>query len=473
MKTDKTRLPRIPRRTFLQTAAAGGAIAGLGVLGRTVRASSNSTGLEVGEGVVDITPPLEAEMGGFHRKPGDERRVEGIRQAAFARALVLQLGETRAVIVSMDIAAVGAEMALRMQIEIARRTGIPANAIRICATHTHSMPSFCYLRQWGAIPVEFMATVEKRVVEAVELAKADLAPAEVSLGKARAKGGSFNRTTKTWNTDEGFSAQSTDAERWLDTMLHALCFRRPGEKRDLLWYHFSAHPVCFADDQAGPDWPGIVAQMVKKDHDLSPSYLQGHAGDVNPGDGSPWRGDHEETSQAVYAALSAAIDGAQPVKVDRLQTASRQFDVPLDMKLFKSWLESYRKDPSACQKGPWVDAGFAKDWFEANSQRDSNKTHLPCALSAMQLGEVGFVFHPAELYSYYGLAIRRDSPLDNTLVVGYTDGIIGYLPDPAAYAAGEYAAITVPKILDYPPFMPTSAAEMSRAAVGMLKDVVG
>jgi neutral/alkaline ceramidase-like enzyme len=457
----------------LRAAAAAPAVAGLALSGRTVRASTNSTGLEVGEGVVDITPPLKVEMGGFHRKPGNERRVEGIRQSTAARALVLRLGDTRTAIVSLDIAAVGHEMARRVQGEIARRTGIPTDAIRICATHTHSMPGFCYLRQWGAIPTEFMATVERRVVEAVELAKADLAPAEVALGKARAKGGNFNRTTKTWSTDEQFSAQSTDAERWLDTTVYALQFRRTGDKRDLLWYHFSAHPVCFADDQAGPDWPGIVTEMVEKDHNLSPSYLQGHAGDVNPGDGSPWRGDHEETSRAVYAALSAAMNGAQPVKVDRLQTASRQFQVPLDMALFESWLDAYRKDPSACQSGQWVDAGFAKDWFDANSGRDLTDSHLPCALSAMQLGEVGLVFHPAELYSYYGLAIRRDSPLDNTLVVGYADGIIGYLPDPAAYAAGEYAAITVPKILDYPPFTPTAAGEMSRAAVGMLKEIAG
>ena len=463
----------LPRRSFLRTAIGAPAAAGLLLSGQAGRAFASSAGLEVGEGVVDITPPLGVEMGGFHRKPGDERRVEGIRQSAAARALVLRLGDRQTAIVSMDVAAIGHEMARRVQVEISRRTGIPTESIRICATHTHSMPGFCYLRQWGAVPVEFMATVEKRAVEAVVLAKADLAPAEVALGKARAKGGNFNRTTKTWKTDEQFTAESTDAERWLDTTVHALHFRRTGEKRDLLWYHFSAHAVCFADDRAGPDWPGIVAEMVKKEHNLSPSYLQGHAGDVNPGDGDPWRGDDQKTSQAVYAALSAALDGAQPVKVDRLQTASQQFQVPLDMTLFKSWLDAYRKDPSACQSGRWVDAGFAKDWFESNSQRDLGKTHLPCVLSAMQLGEVGLVFHPAELYSYYGLAIRRDSPFENTLVVGYTDGIIGYLPDPAAYAAGEYAAITVPKILDYPPFTPAAAAEMSRAAVGMLNDMVG
>ena len=69
-----------------------------------------------------------------------------------------------------------------------------------------------------------------------------------------------------------------------------------------------------------------------------------------------------------------------------------------------------------------------------------------------QLGEVGLLFHPAELYSYYGLEIRRDSPFENTLVFGYTDDFIGYLTDPNAYETSEYAAIVVPKITDLPPF---------------------
>jgi hypothetical protein len=80
---------------------------------------------------------------------------------------------------------------------------------------------------------------------------------------------------------------------------------------------------------------------------------------------------------------------------------------------------------------------------------------------------------PAELYSYYGLAIRRDSPLRDTLVVGYTDRLIGYLPDPAAYRLGEYSALVVPKILDLPPYQPTAARDMTSVAIALLKQTVG
>ena len=48
-----------------------------------------------------------------------------------------------------------------------------------------------------------------------------------------------------------------------------------------------------------------------------------------------------------------------------------------------------------------------------------------------------------------------------------TDGLVGYLADPEAYRAREYATVTVPKILDLPPFTPNAAREFT-AAVGRL-----
>ncbi len=110
-----------------------------------------------------------------------------------------------------------------------------------------------------------------------------------------------------------------------------------------------------------------------------------------------------------------------------------------------------------------------RDWFEASERRDLGQTGLPITLGAIGLGSLGLVFHPAELYSYYGLAIQHGSPFADTMVVGYADGLIGYLPDPQAYHDGEYAAIVVPKILDFPPFTPTAASEMTAAAIDLLK----
>ncbi|MCP4786650.1 MAG: hypothetical protein GY903_02915 [Fuerstiella sp.] len=460
---------RLRRRDFVASLAVGTAATSLGL--RSSAATTLQPELQVGEGVSEITPPLGIELGGFHRSPGNERRVTGVRQKSYVRAIVLEHHGTRVALVSLDVAGVGHAMAARTRQAVAERTNIAADNVRLCATHTHSTPGFMYLRQWGAISLEYMASVEQQVVRAVVSAVEDLASAQVSLGKSRVVGGNFNRTTQTWKTDEVFNAKSTHDDRWLDTMLHLLHFQRTGDHRDLLWYHFSAHPVCFADELAGPDFPGMVNELMQQSHNLSPAYLQGHAGDVNPGDGSPWRGDADETTSAVYKAITLALEKAQRIDVDCLVSHRSIHGVPFDMPLFAHWLKEYKDHPAKCVGGQWVDARFAQAWYEANVGRDLKKTTLDRTISSIKLGPLAIIFHPTELYSYYGLAVRQRSPAADTLVVGYTDGLIGYLADPTAYATGDYGAFTVPKILDYPPFIPQAASQLADSMVVALNKV--
>ncbi len=384
------------RRNFVASLVAGSAAVGF-AQGETLT-DVKIPELKAGEGVADISPPVGIELGGFHRPQGDGRRVKGIRQKSFVRAIVLEYQGTQVAILSLDMCGVGHEMAARTRARIAKQTAIPAENVRLCATHTHSAPGFLYMRQWGAIAPLYMATVEQQAVRAVELAIADLAPSEVALGTSRAVGANFNRTTKVWKTDDAFTAESTDDDRWLDTMLHVLHFQRAGDRNDLLWYHFSAHPVCFADELAGPDFPGMVAQRLEKSHGLSPSLLQGHAGDVNPGDGTPWRGDAEETTTGVYNAISRALENATRIEITRLHSQRRSIAIPLDMRLFAEWIDAYKQDPSKCERGHWVDARFAKAWYDDNVDRDLKQKTLTRSVSSLMLGPVGIVFHPAELY---------------------------------------------------------------------------
>lgn len=428
--------------------------------------------LKAGEGVTDITPPVGTELAGFHRAPGQERRSTGVRQASSARALVLSAKGTDVVIVSLDLCGVSQEFTREVQAEVSRKTSIPARNIRIAATHTHSMPTLRYFRQWGRLPREYAETVSARILEAVELARKDQAPAELRLGKERVSGGNFNRTTKSWKTGDLFTKESTDNERWLDTTLHALVFVRDSGRRNLVWYQFSAHTVCYKDGNSGPDWPGRVAEKMKQgDEKISPSFLQGHCGDVNPGSGDPWLGDPEKVSDAVVAALRQAIKAARRIPVEEIRQATGEFAVPLDLEKLKEQLEQYRSDPSKCTKGEWVDAGFAKEWYEVASKWDLAKTTYATPVTALRLGDLAVLFHSGELYSYYGLALRRDSPFADTVVVGYTDDLIGYVPDPKAYEAKEYAAMVVPKIMDLPTFKPDVARLFTARALELLKQL--
>lgn len=439
-------------------------LAGLGAAGLALtsiprvwaRSIGEGQALLAGEGHAELVPPEGTELAGFHRPPGQERRVKGVRHTPFVRALVLEVGGVRAVLVSLDLLAIGYAASQRIRNAIAQKTAISPENIKLCATHSHSMPSLQPLRQWGAVSEEFTAIVEEKATEAVAKALSDIAPAQLKIGRSTVIGGNFNRTVSVWKTEEEFDEHATDEYRWLDRHLHALVFDRPGH-RNLLWYHFSAHPVCFADELAGPDWPALVARRAEEKWGIYPGYLQGHIGDVNPGDGQPWRGDAEKVAAAVLAGLEAAVAAARPVAVDRLVVKQAICSLPLDVYRWRAWLLEYQQNPRACTGGIWVDEPFAREWFEANVARGHVPEKFDTPIARWNLGPVQIAFHGSELYSYYGLWLRKHSSAEHTLVVGYADDFVGYLTDPRAHIRVEYAAAVVPKIVDLPPFQPNAA----------------
>ena len=404
--------------------------------------------LLVGEGTAEIAPENGTVLAGFHYPPGKERAVTGIRQVPKVRALGLRVDETSAIILSIDVTSLSREFSMELQKRIEQATGVPAAHVRVCATHTHSMPALCAFLQWGSVSDAFRDRVCARATEAAVAAVKDLSEADCYLGSQRVEGGNSNRTAKTWKTDADFTAQSTDDERWLDTLLQALYFQRTDDKKPLLWYHFCAHPVCYSDTLVGPDWPGLVADRIRPE----PAFLQGHIGDVNPGDGTKWIGDPVQTSDAIAPALHHAMGHGDPVEIDALQIVNGTVDLPFDMERFRADIAFYAAQPDRCVDGVWVDAGFAKAWSELAAKWDMNVTSYSAPVSAMRLGNVMLFFHPGELYSFYGLQLRTSAPVPNVMAVGYCDDFVGYLTDPIAYEANEYAAIVVPKIMGWPPF---------------------
>lgn len=459
---------KLGRRTLL---AAGATLATTAAAGRFGRAAAADE-LLVGRGSVDVTPPLGIELAGFHRPPETPRLVTGSRQPATAHAIVIERGPVKTAILVVDMLAVSADFARGLSRAVESRVGIPADHVRVCATHTHSMPTFLSLRQWGAVSKDYRRLVMERGAEAVERAWHDRSAARLLVGSSRVEGGNFNRTVKPgeWRTDAEFGPASDDSQRWLDTMLHSLVFERAGGKPKIVAYHFSAHPVCFQDSLSGPDWVGAVAEHCRSKQGVDPVFLQGHIGDVNPGDGTKWIGEAEPTARAISKGLDAAIDSARDTEVDRLESTRQPLDLALDLDIHRTWIAAYRDNPAACSNGPWVDAGFAADWFRAASTAEHVPRVRPTTLSSVRLGPIAMLFHPAELYSCYGLAIRRDSGAPTTLCVGFTDDFVGYVPDPAAHARGEYSAVTVPKLLDLPPFTTDAGRRFAAAATALLTE---
>jgi hypothetical protein len=56
----------------------------------------------------------------------------------------------------------------------------------------------------------------------------------------------------------------------------------------------------------------------------------------------------------------------------------------------------------------------------------------------LSIGAVGFLFLPGEPFVEIGLSIEGLSPFENTVVVGYSENWIGYIPTDRAFEEGGY-----------------------------------
>jgi hypothetical protein len=69
---------------------------------------------------------------------------------------------------------------------------------------------------------------------------------------------------------------------------------------------------------------------------------------------------------------------------------------------------------------------------------ESQAEPLLAPIAAVRVGDAAFVFLPGEPFVEIGLAIREASPWKFTMVAGYAEDYIGYIPTEKAFKNGGY-----------------------------------
>ena len=93
--------------------------------------------LQAGVGVATITPPVGIEMGAWALRQG---LAQGVHDDHYARALVLDDGETLLAIVSLDVACISKSFTDAIRDLVAAQTSIPRQNILLNCSHTHTTP---------------------------------------------------------------------------------------------------------------------------------------------------------------------------------------------------------------------------------------------------------------------------------------------------------------------------------------------
>ena len=95
--------------------------------------------LYAGAARVKLDPPAGLAMLGYGNRVGVNA---GVNDDLAAQALVLSDGANKIAIAGVDLLALGIRIADDVREHVAASTGIPADSVLVCATHTHSAPAF-------------------------------------------------------------------------------------------------------------------------------------------------------------------------------------------------------------------------------------------------------------------------------------------------------------------------------------------
>lgn len=242
-----------------------------------------SVRLRAGVARVDITPAVSMQMYGYeNRNCGPSA---GTHDPLHAKALVLEFGDSRIAIVTLDL---GSIVSNTLGDEVRSKLNIPT--LLLCAAHTHSAPAF--LNSEDDAPSRsgpgsvYQAELERKILGVVEEASKSLFPARLSagcgsiqLGYNRLQMGGDGRAHVMYRNPERIPYGPVDPEfdilRVDDTK---------GNTRALL-VHYATHAVVLGKYNClfSADYPGALQAKIESNiPGVQAMFIQGGAGDINP-----------------------------------------------------------------------------------------------------------------------------------------------------------------------------------------------
>jgi hypothetical protein len=356
---------------------------------------------KVGAAAVKITPSLERTvfLAGFD----NNRRARGVHDDLYARALVIERGDTRIALVALDLIGLSNHRirAYRRQVR-----AVPPDNVVIACTHVHSGPDTLGL--WGSNPLvsgmddHYMTELGRRVAQAVEEGVRNLRPARVLAGVAPIPPG----------------IAKNSREPILDPDVHVLQFVADDGKPLGSLVHFGCHPeVMFGENhQITADYPGEALKVVEAETGATAVFFNGALGGMVTPDirGERSFAEVKRVGEGVGAAALAAIRAARPVAGDALRVRRKSFRIPCENDRFRL-LHGLRV----------IDGRM-----EGND--------IVTDLSRIDLGEVRMVTCPGEVLPRPALELKPQIGGPAPLILALGEDELGYILDPADWGKKLY-----------------------------------
>ena len=398
--------------------------------------------LQIGIARADITPPVGIAMVGFAGR--DVAR--DVHDPLYATALVVDDGDTRLVLISLDLLQLMAGTVDAYRARIATITGIPPGRIILACTHNHYGPSVD--RDEADVVDSYREHLSHVLAGVAARATDHLQPARIGISWGLSDIG-INR--RQWR--DGVIVLGNNPDGPVDRHVGVARIDTEDGQPLATLVNFACHPVSQGGQMAriSADFVGSGRSVLEQLTGAPCLYLQGACGDVNP----IRMEDDYEPARTLGVRLGCEAtrlwERTLPDQASGVSTLTRSVDLPgyryhsqeraahLTAELESDIAERTRQGDDG--SGPLWWARQRLERVQTALDSWSSGTALPpiaAQITATRIGPLALVTAPGEIFAENGLLVKEDSPFEHTFFLGYTNGSVGYVPTRSAYPDGGY-----------------------------------
>lgn len=364
--------------------------------------------LRAGVAKVDITPSEVVRFSVI----GHQREVTGVRDPLRAGVLILDDGETKAAIVTMDTIGAWEDMVKLARENIEKATGVPAANIMVSASHNHSGPGYVENLRWAGELIKRLTAAAKEAAGNMRTVSIGYGEDRIGFGINRRKtidGRAVLRLNPDGPNDPRVKVLRFDDGKSLTPMavlMHAVC-----HPCFFTWGDKGSQPYPKGYPKMTADFPGEAQTFVEMVYGQKTSvmFMQGCAGDIRPNlPGYPYRCADEADIQWAGRDLGGAVARALALSVTREKLRQRE---------------------------SFYQIRVASEVIELPGKEQPVRAEL----MAMKVGPFLFLTMPGEPMVEYGFKLEKAiADRATPIIVGYSNGNIGYIATADAHTVGGY-----------------------------------
>ncbi len=413
-----------------------------------------------------ITPPTGIFLMGYgNRVQGNI----GAHDDLFVTTLVVDDGNNRATILTVDIAFINSKVVAQIKTRLQTECDIVPEAVFICCSHTHSGPVGYADENSATQDSDYITFLINMLVESAVEALQNIQPVTLRFGLDESKI-NINRRER---TSSGEIIIGHNLDGLMDHSVQVLQVVGAENKVIATLVNYACHPVVMGplNRMASADWVGAMRGTVENSIPGLCLFIQGATADVNPRK-MRWTADSwdevEDQGNDVGAAVLRACTKTAVLGIGEIRAQqSTQWLKLLPPTDYNQQLAAFLP-PGLNDEEIRAAIHHEMPWFTELDQRDDG-LYSPMNVGVLRIGDWALATIEAEPFVETGLKIKAGSPAIVTFIAGYTNGCNTYLPVANTYADGGYEVETAPLFYGLPaPFTSGGAEQITQAILGLL-----